>query len=37
MDAPLILWDEKDKSMAITFHFECAEQIGLMDVRKWFE
>jgi len=32
MDVPLILWDEKDKSMAITFHFECAERIGLMDL-----
>jgi len=30
MDIPLIIWDEKDKTKALTFHFECAEKIGLL-------
>jgi len=29
-DVPLIVWDEKDKSKAVTFHFECAEKLGMI-------
>jgi hypothetical protein len=28
---PLILWDSKDTSKAVTFHFRCAEQLGILD------
>jgi len=28
---PLILWDSKDTSKALTFHFRCAEKLGILD------
>lgn len=32
MDIPLILWDAKDRTMAVTFHFECAEKLGILSM-----
>jgi hypothetical protein len=29
---PLILWDSKDTSKALTFHFGCAEKVGILDL-----
>lgn len=31
---PLILWDSKDQSKAITFHFHCAGKLGILDSLK---
>jgi len=28
---PLILWDSQDSSKAVTFHFHCAEKLGILD------
>jgi len=28
-DCPLILWDSKDTSKAVTFHIECAQKLNL--------
>ena len=30
-DCPLILWDEKDTSKALTFCWKCAEQLGILE------
>jgi len=29
-EVPLILWDKEDASKALTFHFECAEKLGIL-------
>ena len=29
-DVPLILWDSGDKSKAVTFHWSCAEKLGIL-------
>lgn len=29
-DVPLILWDAKDPSAALTFHWKCAEKLGIL-------
>ncbi|RLI84709.1 hypothetical protein DRP07_00365 [Archaeoglobales archaeon] len=34
MDVPLILWDANDPRKAITFHMECAEEIGILEMIK---
>jgi len=31
---PLILWDSKDTSKALTFHFGCAKKIGILEMGK---
>jgi len=31
---PLILWDSQDPSKALTFHFRCAETLGILDSLK---
>ena len=31
MDVPLVIWDERDKTKALTFHFECAKKSGLLE------
>jgi len=31
---PIILWDSKDTSKAVTFHQRCAEKIGIFDSLK---
>jgi len=31
-DVPLILWDSKDTTKALTFHWECAEKLGILDL-----
>ena len=31
---PLMLWDSKDQSKAITFHFNCAGKLGILDSLK---
>jgi len=28
---PLILWDANDTSKAVTFHFQCAKDLGILD------
>jgi len=31
-DVPLILWDSNDTSKAVTFHFECASKLGILEM-----
>ena len=31
-DVPLILWDSNDKSKALTFHWDCAKELGILDL-----
>lgn len=30
-DVPLIIWDSNDPTVAITFHFDCATEIGTLN------